>query len=165
MRAYSSANVGRQVSLAGGNGSSQMIWSEGTRDALLPASPVPERRVTVDFERTTGRPAISCTALFALFDLLGQMSRGMSLASGSASGGGWNAQGWESTTSYQAEAPDIASAVASGSAVQIIGRSNLVLWICLLAWLRGPGRHRITQFPLAVGVVSRCTCAGAIYWA
>jgi hypothetical protein len=44
------------------------IGSEGTRDALLFASPVPERRITVEFERTTDRPAISCTALFALFD-------------------------------------------------------------------------------------------------
>jgi hypothetical protein len=45
------------------------IWSEGTRDALLPASPVPERRVTVEIERTTGRPAISCTALFGFIFL------------------------------------------------------------------------------------------------
>jgi hypothetical protein len=42
------------------------IGSEGTRDALLPASPVPERRTTVGFKRTTGRPAISCTALLAI---------------------------------------------------------------------------------------------------
>ena len=41
--------------------------SEGTRDALPPASPVPERQVTDGVERKSGRPAISWTGLFALF--------------------------------------------------------------------------------------------------
>lgn len=40
--------------------------SEGTRDALLPASPVPERIATDGVERKSRRPAISCTGLFAL---------------------------------------------------------------------------------------------------
>jgi len=39
--------------------------SEGARDALLPASPVPERRATVASARKLERPAINCTALFA----------------------------------------------------------------------------------------------------
>ena len=41
--------------------------SEGTRDALLPASPVPERQATESVDRKSGGPAISWTGLFALF--------------------------------------------------------------------------------------------------
>jgi hypothetical protein len=44
------------------------------------------------------------------------------------------------------------------------GRSNLGLGIFFLLWLRGPGRHRITLIPLAVGAASRCTCSGAIFF-
>jgi hypothetical protein len=99
------------------------------------------------------------------FSTRGPRSRGSSLASVIASGGGWNSRGRGSWTSYQADALDIASAVASGSAVQCIGRSNLDLGIFFLVWLRGPGRHRITLIPLTAGVASRCTCSGAIFWA
>ena len=41
--------------------------SEGTRDAILPASPVPERQATESANRKLDRPAISWTGLFALF--------------------------------------------------------------------------------------------------
>jgi len=44
--------------------------SEGTRDALLPASPVPERQATGGVDRKSGRPAISCTGLFAYISSL-----------------------------------------------------------------------------------------------
>jgi hypothetical protein len=71
------------------------------------------------------------------FSTRGPMVRGSSLASAVASGGGWKSQGRESWTSYQADARDIASAVASGSSVQWIGRSNLGLGIffsCVAPW-------------------------------
>ena len=45
--------------------------SEGTRDALPTASPVPERQATASVDRKSGRPAISWTGLFALFVLSG----------------------------------------------------------------------------------------------
>jgi hypothetical protein len=41
--------------------------SEGTRDALLPASPVPERQAMESVNRKSGRPAISCTGLLGIF--------------------------------------------------------------------------------------------------
>ena len=41
------------------------IGSEGTRPALLFAGPVPERLITVAVARTSLRPAISWTSLFA----------------------------------------------------------------------------------------------------
>ena len=43
--------------------------SEGTRDALPPASPVPERQATDGVDRKSGRPAISWTGLFGHFVL------------------------------------------------------------------------------------------------
>lgn len=48
--------------------------SEGTRPAILPASPVPERQATGGVDRKSGRPAISCTGLFAFFILKVAMS-------------------------------------------------------------------------------------------
>ena len=45
--------------------------SEGTRSALLPAGPVPERwHVGLMFIETPHGPAISCTSLFGLFVFL-----------------------------------------------------------------------------------------------
>ena len=41
--------------------------SEGTRDALPQASPVPERQATGSVDRKSGRPAISCTESLGLF--------------------------------------------------------------------------------------------------
>ena len=43
-------------------------------------------------------------------------------------------------------------AVARSLAVRRSARSNLGLWIFLVAGLRGPDRHRITPYSLAVGV-------------
>ena len=43
--------------------------SEGARDALLPASPVPERKATASVDRKFDRPAISCTGLLGLLFL------------------------------------------------------------------------------------------------
>jgi len=74
------------------------IGSEGTRDALLPASPVPERQVTVASARKTERPAISCTALFAIF-VRGSIWCGVSLAS--LSGGARQSNSWENWKSFQ----------------------------------------------------------------
>ena len=41
--------------------------SEGTWDALLPASPVPERQTTESANRKSKRPAINCTGSLAIF--------------------------------------------------------------------------------------------------
>jgi hypothetical protein len=87
-------------------------------------------------ERQTGQRLAA--RLCSHFSTRGPRSRESSLASGS--GRPWNARGWESWKSYQADARDIASAVARIVEVHVGGRSNLVLWILFLVWLRGPGR-------------------------
>jgi hypothetical protein len=185
------------------------MGSEGTRDALLFASPVPERRVERTGQRLAARlsersvkpcrPAISCHGFVCRTSAVRYRwlaESGSSHECGERRHSGCSAlqhplclsaesrwslserqagqrlaarlcshfrlvvqcrvdprlrlvravrgiRGWGNWKSYQADARDIASAVAI-SAVQIIGRSNLGLWI-LFCWCGSVVRVRMAS--------------------
>ena len=97
------------------------IGSEGTRPALLPAGPVPERwNVGLVFIETTHGPAIGCTGLFAYIHSLSDGAWNDACARAALckvdgwfiflkylfSGGRWQAQGWENRKSFHAAPPE-----------------------------------------------------------
>ncbi|MFA5234057.1 MAG: hypothetical protein WC390_06610 [Sulfurimonas sp.] len=66
-RILNSANVPRQVSLAGADAGTEKSGSEGATPAVLEAGSVPERVVKGGVARKLDRPAISCTNSLAIF--------------------------------------------------------------------------------------------------